>query len=323
MGEEVSSGVAVGVDIGGTKLAAGLVGADGSVLDRVRHATPADDLQELTDRIVSVIEDLRSRHHVGDVPVGIGIAGLVDRSGVVRYAPNLPLRDHPIGKEVGSRLWGPVTVENDANAAAWGEYRAGAGRDAQDSLVMLTLGTGVGGGLVLEDRLVRGATGMAGELGHIAVLEGGPLCPCGARGCLEAMSSGTALARNAREAIADGRIRAGTALAELDPAEIDGKAVTVAAFAGDAEAVRILATAGRWLGVGIASLIAAFDPEIVVLGGGAMQAGALLLEPARQAAAERLLGRGYRDLPPIVHAGLADDAGLVGAALLAMASATD
>ena len=313
-----ASGVAVGVDVGGTKLAAGLVAADGSVLDRVRYDTP-DTADAIVDRIVEVVSDFAHRHHLTDPPVGVGAAGLIDADGAVRFSPNLPWRDFSLGAELRKRLGGPITVDNDANVAAWGEYQFGAGRDAHHSMVMLTIGTGVGGGLVLEDRLVRGAGGMAGELGHIAVLEGGPPCPCGALGCLEALASGSAIARFAREAKAGGRLSSASPLASESEPEITGKSVTVAAHAGDPDAVGILATAGRWLGVGIASLIAAFDPEVIVLGGGAMQAGHLLLEPAVAAAQERLLGRGHREMAPIVPAVLADEAGLVGAAALALA----
>ena len=318
MGAAPASGVAIGVDVGGTKLAAGLVAADGSVLDRVRYDTP-DTADAIVDRIVEVVSEIAQRQQVTDPAVGVGAAGLIDADGTVRFAPNLPWRDFALGAELRKRLPGPVSVDNDANVAAWGEYRFGAGRDAHDSLVMLTIGTGVGGGLVLEDRLVRGAGGMAGELGHIAVLEGGPRCPCGALGCLEALASGTAIARFAREAGAGGRLAPGSPLASKSDAELTGKAVTVAAHAGDPDAIGILATAGRWLGVGIASLIAAFDPEVIVLGGGAMQAGHLLVEPAVAATQARLLGKGYRQMAPIVPAALADEAGLVGAAALALA----
>lgn len=312
-----ATGVAVGVDVGGTKLAAGLVASDGSVLDRVRHVTP-QSADGIVDLIVEIVEHFARAHGLTDVPVGVGAAGLISLAGEVRFAPNIAWADFPLGAILRERLARPVAVDNDANVAAWGEYRCGAGRDAHHSMVMLTIGTGVGGGLVLQDQLVRGAGGMAGELGHLAVLEGGPPCPCGALGCLEALASGTAIARFARDAQAGGRLRAGSALAAVPAEELTGKAVTVAAHAGDAEAVEILATAGRWLGVGIASLIAAFDPEVVVLGGGAMQAGHLLMAPAVATAGERLLGRGHRELAPIVAATLADDAGLVGAALMAL-----
>ena len=311
-----AGGVAVGIDIGGTKLAAGVVAADGSILDRVRYDTPADG-DEIVEIIVSVAAEFGARHHLTAPPVGIGVAALVTADGGVSFAPNLPWTNFPLAQAITARLRSRVTVDNDANAAAWGEYRCGAGRGMSQSMVMLTVGTGVGGGLVLADRLLRGAGGMAGELGHIAVLEGGPRCACGSLGCLEAMASGTAIARMGREAVAAGVVEG--PLASLTPQQITGKAVTVAAHAGDAAAVEILAAAGRWLGVGIASLIAAFDPEIVVLGGGAMQAGHLLLEPAVAAAGDRLVGRGFRTLAPIVPAGLGDDAGLVGAALQALA----
>ena len=311
-------GLAVGVDVGGTKLAAGLVASDGSVLARVRHPTPQSGASEIVDVVVSTAEEFAREYGLREVAVGVGAAGLIDPQGTVRYAPNLPWADFALGAELSARLAGPVTVDNDANAAAWGEYRAGAGRGAHRSMVMLTLGTGVGGGLVLNDRLVRGAGGMAGELGHMAVVEGGPRCPCGARGCLESLASGTAIARLAREAIADGRVSSGGALLSMPPDGITGKSVTVAAHAGDRDARAVLAAAGRWLGVGIASLVAAFDPQIVVLGGGAMQAGTLLTVPAVEAAQSRLVGRGHRELAPIIAAQLGDDAGLVGAALLAL-----
>lgn len=312
-----SSGIAVGVDVGGTKLAAGLVSADGSVLDRVRADTP-DTADGIVDAIVEVVERFSTRHNLAQVPVGVGAAGLMSADGTVRFAPNLPWKNFPLREELVGRLPGVVTVDNDANVAAWGEYRFGAGRHAHQSLVMLTVGTGVGGGLVLGDRLLRGDGGMAGELGHLAVLEGGPECPCGATGCLEALASGTAIARFAREARQAGSIAATSPLASIPVDDITGKEVTIAAHAGDPDAVELLTAAGRWLGVGIASLIAAFDPEIVVMGGGAMQAGHLLLEPAIAAAGERLVGRGYRDMCPIVAAELGDDAGMIGAAALAL-----
>lgn len=315
-------GVAVGVDVGGTKLAAGLVAADGTILDRNRQTTPADADQIVT-AIVSSAQTFASHHRLGDVRVGVGAAGLIDRDGVVRFSPNIPWTAYPLRSRLAGRLAGPVTVDNDANVAAWAEYRLGAARGAGESMVMLTVGTGVGGGLVLHDRLIRGADGMAGELGHIVVLEGGPSCPCGAQGCLEAMASGTAIARMARDAAAAGRLPSTSSLASTPVQQLTGKAVTVAAHAGDADAVGILAAAGRWLGVGIASLVAAFDPEVVVVGGGAMQAGELLLGPARTAVAERLLGRGYREPPPVLAAALGDDAGLVGAALLALDAPDD
>lgn len=318
MKTDQAAGVAVGIDVGGTKLAAALVAADGSVLDTLRFSTPKTSALAILDVIVEAATKLTTGHHVPDAPLGIGAAGLIDAAGVVRYSPNLPWTEFALRDELAARVQGPVTVDNDANAAAFGEFRAGAGRDVGPSMVMLTLGTGVGGGLILNNRLVRGASGMAGELGHIAVTDSGPRCPCGAIGCLEAMASGSAIANAARALQAEGRVASDGALAGLHPEEITGKEVTIAAHAGDTDAVQLLETAGQWLGIGIASLIAAFDPDVVVVGGGAMQAGELILGPARQVAGERLLGRGHRDLVPIVAARLGDQAGVVGAAMLAL-----
>jgi glucokinase len=308
--------LAVGLDVGGTKLAAGLVAADGSILYRTRRDTPGEP-EALLAAIVDVVGEVEDRHLVGGLPVGVGIAAIVDGKGVARYAPNLPLVDRPILDELQRDLdRTAVTVDNDANVAVWGEYRVGAGAGAATSLLMLTIGTGIGGGLVLNGRLVRGAHGFAGELGHIIVQEGGPKCACGNRGCLEALASGTAIGRVAREALATGTVPPSSMLHQFG--EVTGKAVTVAAHAGDQCAVELLARCGFWLGVGLASLVNALDPEIIVVGGGAMQAGQLLLEPALAAMTERLAGAGHRPVPPAVRAQLGNDAGLVGAALLAL-----
>ena len=308
-------GLAVGVDIGGTKLAAGLVAGDGTVVTRLRRETPADDVVAITRTIVEVVAEIRSEHGLDPVPVGVGAAGIIDLGGTVRYAPNLAWRDHPLRAELEDALGVRVTVDNDANVAAWGEFRCGAGAAARASLALLTIGTGVGGGLVLDGQLVRGANGFAAEFGHIVVSEGGPVCPCGNRGCLEVLASGTAIGRTAADLLAAGEVPDGSPLHQQPPT---GKSVTVAAHAGDEAATEVLRRCGTWLGVGIASLVNALDPEIVVLGGGAMQAGDLLLRPALQAAAARIMGRGYRPPTPVVRATLADDAGLVGAALLAL-----
>jgi len=305
-------GLAVGLDVGGTKIAAGLVGADGSVLLRERLSTP-DDTEALFELLVDAA--LRLSQGQVDIPVGVGAAGLVSHDGVIRYAPNISWVDEPLQQRLAERLGVAVTIDNDASAAAWGEFRVGAG-SAVRSMAMLTLGTGVGGGLVIDERLVRGASGFGSEFGHIIVDEGGPACPCGNHGCLEPLASGTAIGRIARERLAGGQVPAGSALHRLDA--VTGKAVTVAAHAGDAAAREVLATAGFWLGVGIASLCNAVDPELVVIGGGAIQAGELVLEPARRAFVERLIGAAQRRPTKIVRASLSDDAGLVGAALLSL-----
>lgn len=300
---------AIGVDIGGTKIAAGVVDGDGAILRRQRRPTPVDDAKALGRATVEVIADLDAP----DAPVGVGVAGWVDLDGRVRTSPNLPgLADEPLRERLEAELASPVAVLNDADAAAWGEFCLGAGREA-DALAMFMVGTGVGGGLVLHGQLVRGAHGAAGELGHLLVEEGGPLCACGNRGCLEAHASGNAIARKARERRADGVLAAGSALASE---ELRGEDVAAAAADGDADALAVLADAGFWLGIGVASVVNAFDPAVVVIGGGAAGAGGLLLEPARRACALRVLGAPAREAPPLVLGELGDP-GLIGAALMA------
>ncbi|MPZ88353.1 MAG: ROK family protein [Nitriliruptorales bacterium] len=310
------SGLAVGIDVGGTKVAAGLVAADGTVVDYLRRETPAEESDAICDLIADTARELREAHGLRALPVGVGAAGLIDLDGVVRYAPNISWRGYPLRERLAARIDAPVRVHNDANVAAWGEYRAGAGVDARSTLLMLTIGTGVGGGLVVDDHLTTGAYGFGAEFGHIVLDEGGPRCNCGNRGDLEALASGSAIGRMAVEAAESGRVPEGSLLHGASP--LTGKVVTIAAHDGDEIAREIIATAGFWLGVGIGSLINAIDPEIVVLGGGAMQAGELLLAPARAAAAERIMGGTRRPVPPIVSARLGDMAGLVGAGLLAM-----
>lgn len=312
MGEDLT----IGVDIGGTKLAAGLVASDGRVLARTRRPTPAEDSEGIIDVVVDAVEEMCAHAGSAALPVGVGAAGIIDREGCVRYAPNIDWADEPLRATLEKRLGTLVSVDNDANAAAWAEYRCGAARDAGDSMIMLTLGTGVGGGLVLGGRLVRGAGGLGAEFGHIIVAEGGPECGCGNRGCLEALCSGTAIGRAAAHERAAGRIPEDSLLS--DQPDLTGKAVTAAAEAGDESARDVLARVGVWLGVGIASLVNALDPEIVVVGGGAMNAGDLILGSAREAAAARIMGRGFRAIPAIVPAELGDDAGLIGAALLVL-----
>lgn len=307
----MSGPVAIGVDVGGTKLVAALLAGDGTVLDRRRLRTPAGDGPTLIDTLADLVAELG-----GGLPVGIGIAAIVDPSGVVRYGPNIGVRDLPLAAELSARVGHPVVVKNDATAAAYGEYRAGAAGAAED-VVMLTLGTGVGGGVIVGGRVVEGHAGFAGELGHVIVSEGGRRCPCGNRGCLEAYASGTAIGLLARERLVDREVV--SSLRDLDV--LDGKAVTSAALEGDAFARDVLAEAGFWLGVGMATLANVLDPEMIVVGGGAaIQAADFVLPAAREALVPRLLGGAHRPPPSVVHATLSDDAGMVGAGLLAAGS---
>jgi glucokinase len=307
----LSAPACVGIDVGGTKFVAGLLDAAGGVLDRRRVATPRGDADALLDRLSELARALGP-----GLPVGVGIAGIVDRSGSVRYGPNLGITDLPVASLLAERLGVRVAVGNDASVALHGEQRAGAGAGVDD-VVMLTLGTGVGGGLMLGGRLVEGAHGLGGELGHVIVHDGGRLCPCGNAGCLEAYASGTAIAARAHDRLATGAVE--SVLLERPLDEVDGKLVTAAALGGDAFAVEVLAEAGHWLGVGIASLVNAFDPELVLVGGGAgIHAAELVLPAARRVVAERVMGAAHRPPVRIELAALGDDAGMVGAGLLAL-----
>ena len=314
---EASSAAVVGVDVGGTKVAAGVLSADGRVVHQRRWPTDTTDAEAIVGNVGRAVRELRADLELPDtLPIGVGMAGLVDLDGVVRYAPNLPLRDVPLRALLERELGCPVTLDNDASAAAWAEFRVGAARDAPSGLVMLTLGTGVGGAVVLEGRLMRGAHGLAGELGHIVVVEGGRRCACGNRGDLEALASGTAIGRTAEELRVAGRLPPSSSLTDAE--ELSGRVVTDAALDGDAGGVAVLAEVGFWLGVGVASLVNALDPDLVLVGGGAATAGELLLGPARDAFADRFVGREWRTPVPLREAELGSDAGFIGAGLLAL-----
>jgi len=309
----------IGVDIGGTKVAGGVVEADGRILEQHRVTTPARDAEATTDAIVRVIEELRGRHDDIEA-VGLGIAGFVDAArSVVYFAPNLlGWRDGPLREEVEKRVNLPVVVENDANAAAWGEARFGAGRE-EACIVCVTLGTGVGGGIIVDRHLFRGGFGVAAEIGHIQMVEGGRPCGCGQRGCWEQYASGGALVREARERAEEDRPAAELLLGLGDgtPQGIAGQHVTEAAHQGDPVAIAAFDTLGHWVGQGLADLAAVVDPQVFILGGGVSEAGEVLLEPTRKAYEELLTGRGRRPLAEVVPAQLGNDAGLVGAADLA------
>ena len=309
--------LACGVDVGGTKISGGVVDQDGSVVEELRVVSPATDVGAIEDAITSLVTELRSRHEI--TAVGVGAAGYVDKSrAVVMFAPNIAWRDVNLKSELEERIDLPVVVENDANAAAWGEFTYGAGHDIDD-LLMVAVGTGVGGGVVLDGELYRGAFGVGAEIGHMRVVPDGILCGCGNRGCLEQYASGSALVREVRVAARGGSLLAADLLdrAGGDPDEITGPLVTEAAHDGDPFAVEQLAVLGRWLGEGIASLTAVLDPAVVVIGGGVSEAGDLLLEPVRSAFASQLTGRGHRPVLDIRRARLGNRAGLIGAADLA------
>jgi glucokinase len=309
----------VGIDIGGTKVMAGVVDADGEILEHMRTETPekSKSPKVVEDTITELVLDLSERHDVH--AVGIGAAGWVDedRSRVL-FAPHLAWRDEPLKDRLTERLRVPVMVDNDANTAAWAEWRFGAGRGEND-LVMITLGTGIGGAILEAGRVNRGRWGVAGEFGHMQVVPGGHRCACGNRGCWEQYSSGNALVREARElAAADSPV----AYNILDRVgghipDITGPVITELAREGDAMCVELFQEIGQWLGVGIANLAAALDPSCFVIGGGVSAADDLLIGPARDAFRRHLTGRGYRPEARITKAQLGPEAGMVGAADLA------
>lgn len=311
---------AIGVDIGGTKIAVGVVDSEGVIVEKTRRETRPEDAASIDAAIADAVHELGQRHEFHHI--GVAAAGFVssDRRQVL-FAPNIAWREYPLADKVEALIDRDdvkVVVENDANAAGWGEYRFGAGRDVQ-AMIMLTIGTGLGAAIISDGHLVRGAYGFAAELGHVRVQPGGHACGCGHRGCWEQYASGSALVREARRAARERPVRAAglIALAGGDPAAITGPDVTRAAADGDELGIELLHELGSWIGTGSASLAAVLDPEMFVVGGGVIAAGDLMLEPARGAYREALPALGHRPVAPIVAAAMGNDAGIVGAAALA------
>ncbi len=310
-------GLAIGIDIGGTKVAAGVVDEEGGVVARAQAPTPGTSATQVEDTIAGLIAQLTSDREAS--AVGIGAAGFVDDRGAnVLFSPHLAWRHEPLRDAVAARTGLAVTVDNDANAAAWAEWRFGAGR-GEPGLVCVNLGTGIGGGIVSGGGVYRGRFGLAGEFGHMQVVPDGRRCECGNRGCWEQYASGNALVREARELVAAGSPTTQSLLERAggDPSAIDGPLITDAARGGDPMAVELFGDIGRWLGVGIANLAAALDPGMFVIGGGVSAAAELLIGPARDSFRRSLTGRGFRPEATLVAARLGNDAGLVGAADLA------
>ena len=306
----------IGVDIGGTKVLAAAVSSSGRVLRTARRTTPGRHVEArlVEDALAEAVAEIAGPRRIG--AIGIAAAGFVDAQGErVRFAPHLPWRDEGVRARLAERWSAPVVLDNDANCAARAELVYGAVGSAQDAVVV-TMGTGIGGAVVLRGAVHRGYNGMAGEFGHMQVVPDGRLCECGGIGCWEQYSSGTALTRFARARIGQ-EPTALEAACGGDPARLTGPMITAAAEAGDAVALAAFASVGEWLGVGVANLVAAFDPEIVVVGGGLSAAGDLLLEPARAAMRGSLVGAPHRTVPPVVRAGLGPEAGAIGAADLA------
>ena len=310
-------GLTIGVDVGGTKVLAGVVDEKGQILAQSRRPTPSTSPTETADAIAAAVSELRQGHDIE--AVGIGAAGWIDETrSRVLFAPNLAWREEPLRDIVEARIGLPVVVENDANAAAWGEYRFGAGQ-GQGHLILITVGTGIGCGIILDGLLYRGRFGVGGEPGHVRVVPDGRRCGCGNRGCWEQYCSGRALEREAREIVSASAVTGADLLARAggDINQITGPLVTTAALEGDLVALECFGIVGGWLGQGLADLAATLDPGCFVIGGGVSEAGELLLAPARATFKATLTGRGHRPYADIVVAGLSELAGLVGAADLA------
>jgi len=300
----------IGIDLGGTKMSAGLVDESGAILEKLTVARPVEE-RAMADRSFEMVEKLLSPEVAG---IGLGAAGLVTwPEGSLAWGPNIPGRGIPFKEIMQARYGLPAVVDNDANLAALAEFRLGAAR-GHSAVLLVTLGTGIGGGLLIGGSIYRGAS-FAGEVGHMVVDVGGPSCTCGQRGCWETFASGRRLDQLARDLIAAEPDGLTARLAAEHPG--DGTYLTEAAVRGDARAREAFAEMGSWLGIGLASLIAVLDPELIVIGGGAARAGDILLEPARRSMMSSLEGAPFRNPTPVVAAALGEDAGLIGAALAA------
>ncbi|MEU6067700.1 ROK family protein [Streptomyces sp. NPDC047082] len=307
---------AIGLDVGATKIAAGIVDNDGNIAERLPAVhCPAGNQEAMLKTAFGLIETLRSRQ-CDIAAIGMGVAGLVDwPEGRVRTAPNSAFRDTPIRRLLQDATGLPTVVDNDANAACWAEYRLG---HSASYMAFITVGTGVGGGLILGDQLFRGRTGIGTEIGHMIVdPHGTEVCGCGTVGCLEPLASGPALARYGSTAASD-RPRGSLATLAGGPSQVTGETVTTAALAGDLDARVQLARLGHWLGIGIATLVNLFDVELVVLGGGVASVGDPLLDPVRASFEQFVTARAHRELPTIEPARCGPEAGWIGAALLAL-----
>ncbi|WP_405678499.1 ROK family glucokinase [Streptomyces sp. NBC_01511] len=309
-------GLTIGVDIGGTKIAAGVVDEEGAILGT--HLVPTPPTAEgIVDAICAAVSGAGKGHEIE--AVGIGAAGYVDdKRATVLFAPNIDWRHEPLKDKVEQRVGMQVVVENDANAAAWGEYKFGAGQGHED-VICITLGTGLGGGIIIGNKLRRGRFGVAAEFGHIRVVPDGLLCGCGSQGCWEQYASGRALVRYAKQ-----RANATPENAEIllrlgdgTPGGIEGKHISAAAREGDPVAVDSFRELARWAGAGLADLASLFDPSAFIVGGGVSDEGELVLDPIRKSFRRWLIGGAWRPHAQVLAAQLGGKAGLVGAADLA------
>ena len=306
---------AIGIDIGGTKIAGAVVNEAGEILAEERIATEAGKPNAIIDAVVEMVTSLSTGHEI--IAAGVAAPGFIDaEQSTVYYAPNINWRNEPLQRSLSERLGIDITIDNDANAAGWAEFRFGAGRGGRD-MTMLTIGTGVGGAIVTGGRLFRGGFGAGAELGHMRVVPEGLHCGCGARGCIEQYGSGRALLRMANEIADVGGVGLALAEARATHGALDGSIVGELIASGDPGALHALEQLGHWLGQACASLSAVLDPQLFVFGGGVAASGDLLLDPVREAFHQHLPARGFHPEPEFVIAELVNNAGVVGAADLA------
>jgi glucokinase len=318
------AGVTYGIDIGGTKVLGVALGPSNKSVGEARVPTPTgareivgSHIAEAVAQVTAQLDESRGSD-AAVAPIGVGAPGMVDRQGRLCFAPNLP-QAHGVDWTalIGDRLPGrTVVIENDANLAVLAEHRLGAARGFHH-VVMVTLGTGIGGGIVVDDRVQVGAAGFAGEIGHMVVDPNGPPCPCGRSGCWERFASGAGLGVRAREAALAGRLGEVVRVAGGDPESVRGEDVSAAAAAGDPAARRVIEEVGWWIGFGLANLASVVDPECFVLGGGVVEAGSVLIDSARAAFEELVEGRDRRPLAVVVPAAFGERAGAIGGALAA------
>ncbi|MDO5700077.1 MAG: ROK family glucokinase [Bowdeniella nasicola] len=306
----------VGIDIGGTKIAAGVIDEGGRLIEQTQWPTDPTSPDVIESGIISAVENFARTHDID--AVGVAACGFVDADrSTVRFAGNVAWRDHPLGAILAKALGLRVIVENDANAAGWAEFRFGAGRDV-DTMAMMTVGTGLGGAIIANGRLIRGAFGGAGEIGHMVAVPFGHYCGCGHEGCLEMYASGTALTRAARSReVAEPSAMAGVRQLAGHQRKLRGQDVTAAAAAGDELALDIVENLGYWVGRGAASIAAVIDPELIVIGGGVSKAGDVLLEPARRSFADNVFAGENRPMAPLVISQFENSGGMIGAGDLA------
>jgi glucokinase len=313
--------LSVGIDIGGTKIAGSLVDGAGKIVDEIRVPSPINDPSDMVEAIASVISQLTASHSVSGV--GVAAAGFLsaDRE-IMFHSPNIAAwRNEPLKARIQEKTSYPVLLENDANAAGWAEFRFGAGKDVQ-SMIMLTIGTGVGGAVISEGRLLKGGFGIGGELGHVVSVPGGRDCGCGLKGCIETYASGTALLQAARS-LAESNDPLGIRLRDLrsEHGELSGEQVYEAIIEDDPGALGLISELAEHLGKAVGSIfVPVLDPELVVVGGGVSAVGERLLDPMRGAYSKSLPAKGYRPELKIVKAQFLNQAGLIGAADLARQS---